>query len=152
DEALRTALRAYGEYRSTLAGIAALEQGLRTEQESLGFGRRDPVLVRNAARETRAWLARIEHYRELANEDRRRRAEVQASISDHERRRNGAVEGVGLSAADTGDWRWLLVGPSVDLIVDWERRFRELISKPLEHDLETIDWRNGYSRWNSAVE
>ncbi len=152
DESLRTALRAYGEYRTTLAEMAAAEQALKTEQESLGLGGQSPIQIRDAVRDTNAWLTRIEHYRALANEDRQRRAEVQASILDHERRRNGAVEGVGLLAADAGDWRWLLVGPSVDLAVDWERRLRELIGKPLEHDLEIVEWRNDYSRWVSAAE
>lgn len=150
DESLRTALRAYGEHRSTLAEIAQTEATLRAERDSLGFAGQAPTQVHGTVRDTKVWLARLEHHRALATEDRCQRAELTAAIGEHERRRDAAVAGVGLAPAECGDWRWLRDGPSVDLVTDWERRFRELVSEPLEHDLETIEWRAAYSRWSNA--
>lgn len=150
DESLKTALRAYSQHRSTLAAITSEEAALRDEQAALGLSGSRPHEIGVAAQETHSWLARREHYAAVVKGDTQRRNEAQTAIAASERRRNAAAESVGLAAADAGDWMWLTVGPSVELLADWEQRLRQILAKPLEQDLEPIEWHEDYDRWSSA--
>lgn len=150
DEARKAALSAYGEYRSTVAVLGEMEEGLSAERAELGFESESAAEVQVAFAETRTWLDRVSHYQSLVKEDDQRRVRLRADLQDHERRRDRAVEEVGLPAADGEDWRWLSTGPSAELVADWEERFRALLDTPLELTLEADDWQEEYARWRSA--
>ncbi len=63
DELRKSALRAYGEYRSTLSDLKDREQALRARQQALGFGGQPIVRIEEALRDTCKWLDRIGDYR-----------------------------------------------------------------------------------------
>jgi len=69
DESRKTALSAYGEYRSTLASLDEKEQGLIAEQADLGFEEQPATQVEETLEETRTWLGRIDHYRDQVKTD-----------------------------------------------------------------------------------
>jgi len=150
DESRKTALREYGQYRTTLAAIDEEERRLRSEQSNLGFDDQPASRIEEAVTKTRLWLARVDHFRDQLRQDNQRRSELQADILDNERHRNRAVEEVGLPVGEAGDWKWLLTGPSPELLSDWERRIRDLLGKPVEQALEPIEWREDFNRWRSA--
>ena len=152
DELRKTALSAYGEYRSTLADLDDKEQGLIAELEGLGFEGQSAADVEAALKETLEWLGRVDRFRGLVDADRQLRVELQTKIDDCDRRRVRAVEEIGLHESEVGDWRWLLSGPGAQSIVDWEQRFRTLMETSPEEALEPIVWDEGYSRWHSAAE
>jgi hypothetical protein len=152
DESRKTALRAYGEYRSTLAMLADAERQLRDAQHSLGFGERTATEITAALQGTQAWLDRIGHYKDLIRADEQRQSELGSMIAEHERRRDRSVEEVGLAAEDGGDWRWLRSGPSAERMINWEQRLRSLLEQPIEQRLEEANWDEDYSRWQSAAD
>jgi very-short-patch-repair endonuclease len=150
DESRATALRGYGEYRATLAKLTEEQEALVAERGELGFPKKASDSIVKAVGETRVWLEKTTHYRSLVKADDERRAELEAQIADSERRRDRAVEEVGLSKDEGGDWRWLVTGPSAESVMDWEQRFRTLLGTPLEQALEEVEWHDDYSRWRSA--
>ncbi|GAB4154402.1 MAG: hypothetical protein Kow00107_04520 [Planctomycetota bacterium] len=150
DESRKTALRAYGEYRSTLASIAAKEREFAVEKAELGFEGMEDAKIEAAVQKTANWLQRIQHFKELIVQDNRRRQELQSRIADRERRRDRAVEEVGLVRSEAGDWKWLLTGPGPELLADWDQRFRAMLDGPVEQELEPLDWRDAFDRWKSA--
>ncbi len=150
DESRKTALRAYGEYRATRASVAEHERALETEKAELGFEGVPVAKIEASIEETTSWLQRIQHFKDLAARDNRRRQEIHAAIVDHERRRDRSGEEVGLPASEAGDWKWLLSGPSPELLTDWDQRLRALLEKPVEQPLGPIEWRDEFDRWRSA--
>lgn len=150
DESRKTALRAYGEYRSTVASVADQEQALEEEKAELGFEGRGVAKIEASVEETTGWLQRIQHFKDLIARDNQRRQELQTGIVDRERHRDRAVAEVGLAASEAGDWKWLLTGPSPELLADWDQRLRAMLDKPVEQALEPIDWRDEFDRWRSA--
>jgi hypothetical protein len=152
DEALRAALKGYAEHCATHAQIADQEIILKSELHALGLGKNVPAEVAAVASATRIWLESIEDFRQLDAESVKQRAELGEQLAESERRRNEAAEGVGLDCAQAGDWRWLLSGPSPELVQDWEVRFRECLTRPLEELLDAPDWQPSFDRWNSADE
>ena len=94
-------------------------------------------------------MGRIDHYHGLVKLDDQRRRELQSERLSRERRRDRAVEEMGLPADEAGDWRWLLSGPSAELIADWEARFRDLLQKPVERALEPVTWCDEYELFRS---
>lgn len=152
NEARSTALRAYAQYCSHLAEIDTRREALRSKKAELGFDGLHFYQLKVALTETQAWLAKVDAYKRLVREDGQKRAELNRQIASRERKRNQAVEDVGLSSADIEDWRWLLTGPSPSLVADWEQRIRSVLEKPIEYDLEPVEWNDGYSRWGSAEE
>lgn len=150
DESRKTALRAYGEFRSTLASMADQERVLEVEKAKLGFEGKDSATLEQSVEETTNWLRRIEYFKDMIARDNQRRHELQLDIVSQERQRDRAVEEVGLTRADAGDWKWLLTGPSPELLEDWDQRLRAMLDKPVEQALEPIDWRDEFNRWRSA--
>lgn len=152
NEAFSTALKAYAQYRSYLADLATRRHELMARQADLGFGDLSVDQLKASLADTQAWLDEVESYRRLIKEDEQQRSEIRRQISNRERRRNQAVESVRLLSADIENWQWLLTGPSPALLVDWERRIRGILEKPVEHDLEPVEWNEQYDRWRSAEE
>lgn len=150
DESRKTALRAYGEYRSTLASMADQERALEAEKAELGFEGTGVAMIEASVVETAGWLQRIQHFKDFIARDNRRRQELQTRFVDRERHRDRAVEEVGLPPSEAGDWMWLLTGPSPQLLADWDQRLRAMLDKPVEQALEPIDWRDEFDRWRSA--
>jgi len=150
DESRKTALRAYGEYRSTLASMADQEHTLKVEKAKLGFESTGVTKIEESVKDTAGWLQRIQRFKNLIAQDDQRRQELQTGIVDRERLRDRAVEEVGLAASKAGDWKWLLTGPSPELLADWDQRLRALLDKPVEQALEPIDWQDEFDRWTSA--
>jgi len=150
DESRKTALRAYGEYRSTLASMADQTSALELEKTALGFEGTGVAKIEAAVEDTAGWLQRIQHFKDLIARDNQRRQELQTSIVDRERHRDRAVEEIGLAASEAGDWKWLLTGPSPELLADWDQRLRAILEKPVEQALEPIDWLAEFDRWRSA--
>lgn len=150
DEARKTALRAYGEYRSTLASLTEGEHKLKAEQSRLGFDGVPVSRIEAATQETKGWLERIQHFKRLIAQDNQRRQELMTDLLNRERLRDRAVEEVGLAASDAGDWKWLLTGPSPELLVDWDQRIRAILDKPIEQALERVEWRGEFNRWRTA--
>lgn len=152
DESRKTALHAYGVYRSTLAEIDEKEARLRDEQDALGFEGINVSEMEVSVETTRGWLEQLAHFQTLIREDDTRRQEIQTSIHREKRLRNRAVEEVGLAADDAGDWKWLVSGPSPELLADWECRTRALLEMPVEQGLEPVRWESAYDQWRSAAE
>jgi hypothetical protein len=152
NEAFSTALRAYAQYRSYLSELATRRSELASKQAELGFEGVPLDRLRVLLAETQTWLDKAETYKRVIKEDEQHRSEVHRQIASRGRKRNHAVESVGLSSAETENWQWLLTGPSPSLLVDWERRIRSMLEKPVEHALEPVEWSEQYSRWRSAEE
>lgn len=152
NEACSTALRAYAQYRSHLSEVDTRRDELRAKKARLGFDGLLFYQLKALVAETQAWLDKAETYKRVIKEDEQHRSEVRRQISNRERKRNHAVESVGLSSAETENWQWLLTGPSPSLLVDWERRIRSILEKPIEHALEPVEWSEQYDRWRSAEE
>jgi very-short-patch-repair endonuclease len=152
NEAFSAALKAYAQYRSYLSDLATRRHGLMARQADLGFGDLSIDQLKESLAETQAWLDKVEPFRRLIKEDEQHRSEILRQISNRERRRNHAVESVGLSCAEIENWQWLLTGPSPALLADWGRRIRSVLEKPVEHDLEPVKWNEQYDRWRSAEE
>jgi len=150
DESLRTALRAYGECRASQAELTKKEKSLLEDLDGLGFAGRSAADVESAIEETRKWLGRVHHYRDLVESDDATRRDLGALIVEQERARDRAAEEVGLSSNEVHDWRWLISGPGADQVGDWEQRLRELLDKPIEETLEPIAWQEEYGRWHSS--
>jgi very-short-patch-repair endonuclease len=149
DEALRTALRAYGEYRSKLVDLERQEGALLKEKDSLGFGGRSPEQVARSLEKTADWIGRIPDCLRQIKQDESEARECQGSLGLHKGSRNRAAEGVGLEGDAAGNWKWLISGPSVSLLEDWQARITALLSKPIEEALENIAWEVGYDQWQS---
>lgn len=150
DESRKTALQAYGKYRSTLASMAEQERALEAEKAELGLEGTGVARIEASVEETAGWLQRIQYYKDLIERDNRRRQELEIGFIDRERRRNRAVEEIGLAASEAGDWMWLLTGPSPELLLDWDQRLRAILAKPVEQALESIGWKDEYEFWKSA--
>jgi len=150
DESRKTALLAYGEYLSTHASLAEKEHKLKAEQSELGFEGIPVSRIEAATEETKNWLERIQDFKGLIAQDGHRRQELQTDLLNRERLRDRAVEEVGLAASDAGDWKWLLKGPSPELLTDWDQRIRTIVDKPIEQVLERVDWHCEFERWRSA--
>jgi len=150
DESRKTALRAYGEYRKTLASIADQNHALEVEKEKLGFEDKCFTKIESSVEDTAGWLQRMQLFKDLIARDNQRRQKLLAEIADRERHRDRAIEEVGLSVAEAGDWRWLLTGPSPEILADFDQRLRVILDKPVEQALEPIEWREEFDRWRSG--
>jgi very-short-patch-repair endonuclease len=152
DQSRSAALKAYGEYRSRIAEIDELARGLDVRCNELGFSLKTSEEVRGIHEETSQWIGRIDNFKQLITEDNRSRNEKQGELSDIQIRRRKAVEQIGLNEGEAGDWKWLILGPSPEKLIDWENRLKSLLESPVEQALEEGDWKEEYSQWSDTEE
>lgn len=152
DEARKTALKAYGEYRTSLAAIEQHSTELRHELEKLGFGDESDSKVEASFTSTSHWIKRIQHSQGLVNQDNHKRNTLTTRLQNHEQERNRILGECGLAVKDSNDLSWLLTGPKPEFLADWDQRIRNILSKPVEHDLITDEWKAEYDEWRSESE
>lgn len=150
DEARKTALSAYGEYRSRMARIAERDNELRQEQERLGLGEHTLREIEDIAAEDAQWIDRMGHFQMLMQRDDAQRRDLGARIVDVQRRRNCTIERLEISDTEIDDWKWLSGPASVEQIANWEQRIRDVLETPIERKLEPIKWSQSFDRWESS--
>jgi hypothetical protein len=152
DEGLRTALNAYAQWAKHLEEVESAALSLQERFQELGIGDVSLQDLENRVTATESWLNQISSHKALVREDEKRVTAIQRRIAQAARDRNNAIASVELDSERIEDWHWLQDGPSVDLLIAWEKRWTDLLSSPIEDDLVKPEWSDEYERWTGEAE
>lgn len=149
-EALKTALKSYGNYRNKRADVEQRRTDLTGVFAALGLSFKSPGDIRQAAQSFHAWLQFVREQQLCAREDDARREQLALEAMQHARLRDQSILPVNLLPENAGDWTWLTDGPPPELLDAWESKLKTLLAQPLEMTLEPFEWHASYNRWTSA--
>ncbi len=147
NEALRSALQAYGQYQEEVRKLNDAHELLVKEVRGLGYAI-DPyefeAMITNPLHD---WLEKIKESRIRIEQDSHNRSNFTNRAATSADARNRAVQQVGLDSNVVTNWNWLISGPGPELIESWLESYKLFLSPPIEQRLAPIDWQGVFGDW-----
>lgn len=147
DEAVRSALGAYGTYKATCAELQKCDNALDEEYRSFGIPSKPEVFWAKIGEPLEKWLGDIPRYKALIEQDDLQRTQLKKQEGDHLHAYEAGLHLIGLDAA-----KLPVANPtrnsSPEAFADWFTQYEALLRRPLERNLEPYHWEEGYLRWN----
>ena len=147
DQALRSALKAYGQYQAIIQELKNARELQIKEVKSLGYDIAPEEFTAKISKPLRAWLERIREYRLRIEQDSQDRSNFLNHADGFADTRNIAVQQAGLNSNTITNWNWLISGPGPELVESWLESYKSLLLQPLEQLLEQNDWRQVFDDW-----
>ncbi len=152
DEALRSALSAYGKYQTAIHDLNDARELHIKEIKELGYEIAPDEFTDKISRPLRAWLEKIKEYHKRISQDSEDRSNFLKRAAGSADARNLAVQQAGLDPSSVNNWNWLISGPGYELIEAWLESYKSLLSKPLEEQIVPIDWYDEFDEWEGEVD
>lgn len=151
-EAMRAALESYEAYQHVKAKLADHRRAITQLWKEAGFGKLPVKKVETSISKTLAWIDKIDDYRRLQEEDRRRENELQQQIDSITQELNEVVGAVGLHSEVLDPAGRGIQAPAKTLIQEWELHMYEALDSDLDKDMEPYEWDEAFSRWDTSSE
>lgn len=152
DEAVRSSLGAYGNYKDTAAEITSKKNGLLQEHLAFNISSKPEMFLKEVVEPLNAWLTRISEFNTIINQEITQRRRLEGELLSALNSRNSALQRAGLAITSLDMLEWLVFGPGPALLRSWLDRLRAVMARPLEQELASYDWNEGYDRWRSDIE
>ena len=146
-EAVAASLSAYGRHRKCLSQIEEARSRLAESQSALGYADLEASACVELAASAREWVDLLPERKAEAEGHERRRRQLEAETEVVIAKRDASCSRAGLMHVDE-DPQWLRTGPGPDLLKAWSEKARAYVEKPLESDLEEVEWLEAYDRWS----
>ena len=148
NEALRSALKAYGQYQAEVCKLKDAHELQVKEVRNLGYDI-DPyeftTMITNPLHD---WLEKINECRVKIEQDSQDRSNFLNLAATSADARNRAVQQAGLDPNVVTNWNWLISGPGPELIDSWLESYKLLLSQRIEQRFAPIDWQEAFWDWN----
>ncbi len=152
DEALRSALNAYGEYQSAVRALESAKSRIRQQLRDLGYefpvDQFGAVFVQPFA----SWMREIEGIRLAISQAEQERSRLRGEIAAARAKRDRACAAVGLDTAAVANWDWLANGPGPEWLAAWLDQLRESLTQVVERSLARFTWQEEFDRWRGSEE
>jgi len=150
DEAMRSALTAYGQVQATTEEIGVREMDLLNRFKVLGMKASPEEFKATDLEPVRNWVEQVEEVYSQIRRDAEERAKYEAGVALQVQQRDRLVQAVGLDPSDVHSWTWLTSSESPEALAKWAKEFDTLLLRPLERELEPFEWNKEYDSWASS--
>lgn len=151
DQQLKAALKAYADWKESLARLAERDSSLKDHAIALNAGVSiTPSQFLDLIDGARAWIARIPNVQ----------AQIDTNIASRtslvERRnlqlldRDRCLSELGLDPETVKDWEWLASTQPARALHDWWNRLTAYLDQPIEQNLATVPWARAYDEFRGA--
>jgi len=150
DQQLKSALKAYGEFKTRAQEKITVRKSLEKKLSSMGVGSDAPSAAVVMADGCERWLEKISSFESRVEKDLLDRQEFLDKRRVSEQDRKAGCEAVGLDSDKVRDWTWLLEEGSIQRLEAWWQQYQEAFDRALEQDLEEPEWSALYDKWASS--
>jgi hypothetical protein len=147
DQTLRSALGAYGKYQETVAEHARLNTEVQEMFRALHIECSPERFQEEVLRPAEQWIARLPHYESLIASDLAARNQTELEIRQLSGERDQALREAGLSVELVDPEQLLVNETAPEAFGEWLIRYQQLLVQPLDRQLESFTWHEGYDRW-----
>ncbi|MEA3325147.1 MAG: AAA domain-containing protein [Euryarchaeota archaeon] len=147
NEALRSALNAYGQYQVEVRKLKDAHELQVEEVSNLGYAINPYEFTARITNPLHNWLEKIEGCRKRIEQDSQDRSNFRTLAATSADARARVVQQAGLDPNDVTNWNWLVSGPGPELIESWLESYKLFLSQPIEQRLAPIDWQEVFEDW-----
>lgn len=152
DQALRSAVNAYGQYKKAVQEFNEARELQAKETKELGYDIVPDEFSTRVSKPLRSWLEKIKEYHKRIEQDSRDRSDLLNRATNSVNARNIAVQQAGLDSSSVTNWNWLVSGPGPELIEAWLEDYRSLLSQPIEQRLAQKEWDEVFDSWKGETD
>ncbi len=152
DQALRSAVNAYGQYQNAVQEFNETRELELNAIKELGYDVLPAEFSNSVSKPLRSWLEKIKEYRKVIDQDSRDRSDFQKRTTNAANARNVAVQQAGLDPSSIINWNWLATGPGPNLIETWLEDYRFFLSQPIEQHLAQNVWDEAFDSWKGEAD
>jgi len=152
DEALRSALNAYGQYQEEVHKLSDAHELHVLEVKDLGYDIDPYEFATTISEPLRDWLGQIKECHKRIEQDSQDRSNLLNRADTSANLRNRVIQRAGLDPNAVTNWNWLVSGPGPELIESWLESYKLFLSQPIEQRLAPIDWQEVFGNWKGTVD
>jgi len=152
DEAVRSALSAYGKFLQTQAELHSGKEELLKEFDVFGTKLQPETFYQEVVIPLNNWLSKLSEYQEILLQDSSKRKHLLMEMNISCEARNRAAQRAGMDISAIVSWSWLISGPGPELLHSWLDRFKTLLAMPLDEQLAPYEWIVDFETWHGEDE
>lgn len=152
DQSLRSALNAFANYLEVKERLNEKDDSVRKSLLNMQYKIKAESFEAEILNPLQNWLDEIDDLRLSILTTEQQRTRLEAETIHTKTLRDVACQRVGLESQYVTSWEWLISGPDPEILRGWRDKFRDILNKPLENNLEFIAWEEVYDRWNGSAE
>ncbi|MEA4970136.1 MAG: AAA domain-containing protein [Candidatus Pelethousia sp.] len=151
-ESLRASLGAYGKYEAACAELEECLARYRGELYALGYNCEPEKFREYLLEPLTQWLNEIKSVKATLQRNRLALVQMQERQKRLQNKRDDLLAALGGDAGCISHWEWLTEEKPLESQKEWYQELIDFLSGPLEEELRSFVWDEGYLFWEGADE
>lgn len=152
DQSIKSAINAYGNYLKLQDEYQYYLNEINKKGKTLGYNGSVNNYESEVILPLRSWITDLDNYKEIIEETKIKTEKLELKINDLTESRNSILLKIGVKEKDFDKAINNKEINQLEELKNWNKRFVDVFSRPIENYILDIDWKIDYNQWSSVRE